>query len=113
MVDRRSLRKRVAEAILVSNAMTGETLGRIGNLSVDGLMLISAAPIPEEHVYQVHFPLRDALHMTHRLEIGIQCLWSDAARTERTFWAGCKIVDISEGDQALLDAWVERTAESV
>ena len=41
MVSRRSVRKRVAEAILVTNAMTGETLARVGNLSVDGMMLIS------------------------------------------------------------------------
>jgi len=41
MVARRSVRKRTAEVIIAINAMTGETIGRIGNLSVDGMMLIS------------------------------------------------------------------------
>jgi hypothetical protein len=113
MVARRSVRKRVAEAIVINNAMSGETLGRVGNLSVDGMMLISPKDIPEEHLYQVQFQLRDADQRVHRLEVGIQCLWAEAARTEHTFWAGCKIVDISPAEQQILDAWVERAAETV
>ena len=112
MVARRSVRKRVAEAILVTNAMTGETLARVGNLSVDGMMLISSHPIPEDWLYQVHFQLRDADQKTHRLEVGIQCLWTETARTENTYWAGCKIIDIAPAEQEILDAWVERAAET-
>lgn len=113
MVARRSVRKRAAESITVVNAMTGESMGRIGNLSVDGMMLISPSPLPEDHLYQVQFQLRDAQHAPHKLEVGIQCLWSEAARTEHTHWAGCKIIDISEAEQAVLDAWVERATEIV
>lgn len=113
MVARRSVRKRVGEAIVVINAMTGETIGRVGNLSVDGMMLISAHPLPEEHLYQVQLQLRDAAHVPHRMELGIQCLWSEAARTEHTHWAGCKIIDISEAEQSLLNGFVERSTEIV
>ncbi len=113
MVSRRSVRKRVAEAIMVTNAMTGETLARVGNLSIDGLMLISSHSIPEERLYQVQFQLRDADHNVHRLEIGIQCLWTEAARSANTYWAGCKIIDIAASEQQILDAWVERAAEAV
>lgn len=113
MVARRSVRKRAAESIAVTNAMTGEPMGRIGNLSVDGMMLICAHALPEGHLYQVQFQLRDATQNPHKLEIGIQCLWSEAARTEHTHWAGCKIIDISDDEQAVLDAWVERAAEAV
>ena len=38
---RKSVRKRVAQAMMVTDAFTGEGLGRIGNLSNDGMMLIT------------------------------------------------------------------------
>ncbi|GMU44773.1 MAG: PilZ domain-containing protein [Xanthomonadales bacterium] len=111
MVARRSVRKRTREAILVTNAMTGATIGRIGNLSADGMMLIGPAAIEESCLFQVQFLLRDAAAQPRRLEIGIQCLWSQAMRTERSHWAGCRIIDISPDEQQVLDAWVEHASE--
>jgi len=113
MVARRSVRKRTAEVIIAINAMTGETIGRIGNLSVDGMMLISQKPMREEQLFQVQFQLHDAHWALHRFEVGIQCLWCDEARTENTFWTGCKLIDVSEAEQVVLDAWVERALETV
>ncbi len=113
MVARRSVRKRTAEVIMAVNAMTGETLGRIGNLSVDGMMLISSHAMREEQLFQVQFQLHDAQWVQHRFEVGIQCLWCDEARTENTFWTGCKLIDISDAEQLVLNAWVERALETV
>lgn len=112
MVARRSTRKRTSEAILVTNAMTGATLGKIGNLSVDGMMLIGTASILEGSLFQVQFLLRDQQGQARRFEIGIQCLWSEATRAEKSHWAGCRIVDISASEQQILDAWVERAADA-
>lgn len=111
MVARRSVRKRTNEAILVTNAMTGATIGRIGNLSTDGMMLISPATAEEGCLFQVQFLLRDASGQPRRLEIGIQCLWTTSARTERSHWTGCRIIDIAPAEQQVLDAWVERASE--
>lgn len=113
MPSRRSIRKRTGESILVTDAMTGRTIGRIGNLSVDGMMLISAQPIAEGSLYQLQFQLADAQRLPHRMEVGIQCLWSEAARTEHTHWAGCRIIDIAPIEQLVLAGWVERAAETV
>ena len=111
MPARRSVRKRSKDAILVTNGMTGETIGRIGNLSVDGMMLITPQPLPEGCLYQLQFQLTDAAQQRRRMEIGIQCLWTEAARTERTFWTGCRIIDIAPSEQEILDGWVERASE--
>lgn len=111
MPARRSVRKRATDAIMVTNAMTGETLGRIGNLSVDGMMLITPQPLPEGCLYQLQFLLTDAQKQRRRMEIGVQCLWTDAASTERTFWTGCRIIDIAPSEQEILDEWVEGAAE--
>lgn len=113
MVTRRSARKRTAEAILVTNAMTGATLGKIGNLSVDGMMLISPAPVGEGCLFQLQFLLRDHSGQPRRLEIGVQCLWSEPARTERSHWSGFRIIDIAPSEQAVLDAWAELASDVV
>jgi len=111
MSERRSLRKQVSEALAVTDCMGGTSLGRIGNLSTDGMMLISPATVEEGCLFQVQFLLRDAGGQPRRLEIGIQCLWTTSARTERSHWTGCRIIDIAPAEQQVLDAWAERASE--
>lgn len=107
MTKRRSPRKRVSESLQIVDVMSGAILGRIGNLSADGLLLISSRPLPERHVYQVQFPLPGSGPAAARLEVGIQCLWTELANSEHSHWAGCQIVSISPAAREALDAWVE------
>lgn len=111
MSERRSVRKRVSESLQVIDFMTGAPLGRIGNLSTDGLMLISPRALAERHVYQVQFPLPGALPSAARLDVGIQSLWSEAASGEHSHWTGCQIISISPACQDMLDDWVARSAD--
>lgn len=112
MSQRRSVRKHVNEALQIIDMMTGAPLARMGNLSADGLMLISSHAVPEKHVYQVQFPLPGSTAAAPRLDVGIQCLWSEPASGEHSHWAGCHIISISREHRELLDAWVARGAES-
>lgn len=108
MSQRRSVRKQVVESLQAIDAITGTPLARIGNLSADGMMLISTRPLPERHVYQVRFPLSGPHGRTHRIEVGIQCLWSDSTSSDNSHWTGCQIISVSPSDQDALDAWVEQ-----
>jgi hypothetical protein len=101
----------VTESLQIVDMMTGAPLARLGNLSADGLMLISTRAVPEKHVYQVQFPLPGAATTMPRLEVGIQSLWSEAASGEQSHWTGCHIISISPEHRDLLDAWVERGSE--
>ena len=53
--QRRSRRKNPESLIQVVNAMTGHGMGRVGNLSVDGMMLIATTPTREDALYQFVF----------------------------------------------------------
>jgi hypothetical protein len=110
---RKSVRKRVTQVMMVTDAFTGESLGRIGNLSNDGMMLIAPKELPEEHFYQMHFTLIGNGMTPHKVEIGVQSLWCDQARTANTYWAGCKVIDISPADQTVLKQWVSLAEEVV
>lgn len=111
MSQRRSVRKSVSESLQIIDVMTGAALGRVGNLSAEGLMLISSHEMPDHHVYQVVFPLPNSGAAAAPLEVGIQCLWSEAASSEHSWWAGCQIVSISPADREALDNWVENAAD--
>lgn len=104
---RRSVRKKAAQAIVVSNSMTGESMGRIGNLSNDGMMLIASKHISEEYYFQVSFPLINKANQARKLEVGVQCLWSEQARSANSHWAGFRIIDIGDADLAYLKVWVD------
>lgn len=109
--QRRHARKPVAHALMVSNSMTGETLGRVGNLSADGMMLITPHPLHEGWYFQIGFALQVGAAPPKRLDVGIQCLWTEAARTAGSHWTGCKIIDIGGDDQQLLSAWLAQQNE--
>ena len=110
---RKSVRKRVTQVMMVTNAFSGESLGRIGNLSKEGMMLIVPKELPDEHYFQLNFTLQYGTQLNRKVEIGVQCSWCDAARTANTYWIGCKIIDISPDDAQQLARWVELAEEVV
>jgi hypothetical protein len=108
--QRRTKRKPPEQAIEVSNAMTGAVLGRVGNLSSDGMMLVASEPLRDDALYQFSFSLPDASGDKTSLELGVHEQWSEPVGGSNQYWAGFRIIDISERDAELLRAWVEREA---
>jgi PilZ domain len=96
---RKSQRYQISDRVAVLNALTGQQEGVLGNLSVDGLMLIADHPLAEEGLFQLSFLLPDGTGAARLVEVGAQCLWCDSAASTGTFWAGFKIVDVSDQDQ--------------
>ena len=54
---RRLTRKRPDVNLRVTDAMSGDVVGHLGNLSMQGMMLIAHAPIVEDGLYQFDFHL--------------------------------------------------------
>jgi len=105
--QRSSQRKRAETTIQVSNAITGQWVGHIGNLSVDGMLLISDQRLPDDALFQFIFQLPDAAGGRARnLEIGVHEQWSEAANVPGQFWTGFRIIDISPEDYEILYDWV-------
>lgn len=112
---RRSHRKGSREVILVSNSMTGDTVGRIGNLSADGLMLVANRGFGDDALFQFQFSLatEGVSSRPRRIEIGVHALWCEAARSPGSWWAGFRIIDISEEDQTVLETWLDSAESSL
>jgi len=106
--QRRALRKRANFTAVVTDVITGEPIGHLGNLSANGMLLISMRPPRSEAIYQVSLSLPGLGSAPQSIEVGIQEQWHEAAATPGQVWAGYRIVAIDDADAALLDAWLEQ-----
>ncbi len=105
--QRNSQRKRADTTIQVSNAITGQWIGHIGNLSVEGMLLISDQQMADDALFQFIFQLPDAeTGRSHKLEVGVHEQWSEAATVPGQFWTGFRIIDIGAEDYEILYDWV-------
>lgn len=103
---RRAKRKYVDGVVEVINTMTGAPLGRVGNLSASGIMLITNQAIPEDALFQVSFQVPSKRGRAIGFEIGLEEQWSEAASAPGYHWAGFRIIDISPQQFDALKAWI-------
>jgi hypothetical protein len=107
MNDKRRLpRKRPDIALQVRDAMTGEVVGRLGNLSTEGMMLIAHAPMLAAGLYQFVFHLPDSHGRLHPVEVGVHELWSDASSVHGQSWIGFRFIDVGASEDTLLREWL-------
>jgi hypothetical protein len=103
---RRSRRKPAYLTIPVVNKMTGQTLGRIGNLSADGMLLVCEVPITQGALFQLGFELSNAQGNPHSIDIGVQEMWTENANVPGQYWAGFQFIDVSDRDLAAIESWL-------
>jgi hypothetical protein len=108
---RRNKRKRADVIVQVTNALTGEVMGRVGNLSTDGMMLVANRALREDALYQFVFHLPDERGHAHPLEVGVHEQWSEPANVPGQFWAGFRFIDIGDDDFVLLSRWIGQDGE--
>lgn len=112
--QRRSRRKKAQQAIQVTNSITAETIGFIGNLSIDGMLLIANRALPDNALFQFSFELPGpAGSAVRRIEIGVHEQWSEPANIPGQFWAGFRIIDIDPQDRVALGAWVNAQEDQI
>ena len=106
--ERRSApRKPTSVPIEVTDSISGENIGRIGNLSRTGLMLICHRPLNDNALYQLRFRLPNPRGINDEIETGVHTMWTDQAATNGYQWSGLRIISISGAAAASLDHWLE------
>lgn len=107
--QRRAERKRANFTAVVTDVISGQPIGHLGNLSSTGMLLISAQAPRSEAIYQVSMSLPGAgrlLTESQPIEVGIQEQWHEPAASPGQIWAGFRIVAISDADAARLEGWL-------
>jgi len=103
---RRARRKRAVEVIDVHDTMTEQSVGRIGNLSESGMMLICAQPPYEDALFQFRFTVHSEDGRPKAVEVGAHHLWSDQANSPGQYWSGFRFIDMGQDSLATLREWV-------
>ena len=104
---RRARRRRAPETILVVDAMTERVVGRIGNLSETGMLLMAGTPLVDDALYQFRFSLPAQGGEEATVEIGAHLLWMDQASAPGQVWAGFRFIGMTEHQAGPLRAWIE------
>jgi hypothetical protein len=103
---RRLPRKRPSVALHVTDTMTGDVVGHIGNLSLDGLLLLAQWPIIDDALYQLSFHLPDVHGRLHPIEVGAHEQWSAPGTMRGQNWVGFRFVDLGSEDEKVLRDWL-------
>lgn len=107
--QRRAERKRTSATTIVTDVISGQTIGQLGNLSSTGMLLIGSHLPAAEGLYQVSMALppgrRTSAITPHTIEVGIQEQWHEPAASGQV-WAGYRIVAINEQDAVQLEHWL-------
>jgi hypothetical protein len=104
MIDKRKTSRKIADEVLeVADQITGTIVGRVVNISAEGLMLLSEEPIVTGSVYQLKMELPSSESDSKSIAFGAEAVWSMEATQPESFWTGFRIIDISSDDVILID----------
>jgi hypothetical protein len=103
--QRRKPRVTVPDHVDVQDAHSGNTLGRLVNLSEDGLMLVGSACIGPGAVFQLRLALMKD-NQRFELVVGAESLWCQDANDSGAHWTGFQIIDISPEHREIIDSVV-------
>ena len=109
MIDefRRARRRKVADTVIVVDTMVDGVVGRLGNLSETGMLLMANAALVEDALYQFRFNLNDAHGREQAIEVGAHLLWQDAAHASGQRWSGFRFITVPDDHMKQLREWID------
>ena len=104
--SRRADRRNVHETITVRDTMTEQVIGRLGNISESGMLLVASAPLLDDALYQLRFDIPDRNGRPVKIDVGAHLIWVGSANTPGQSWAGLRFLTISEEHLVTLRHWI-------
>ena len=109
---RRARRRNVPKPVAVFDLMTEQVIGRVGNLSESGMLLVATEPVVDDALYQLRFHLRDERGQDVPIDVGAHLVWSAAANTPGQACAGLRFLTIDREPLERLRQWVNAGPEA-
>ena len=103
---RRAKRRQVPQVVEVVDTMTEQVVGRIGNISETGMLLVTTAAGCDDALYQLEFRLHGPDQAEWVIGIGAHQLWSDLTRPPSVYWTGYRFIDIDSQASDRLRRWI-------
>ncbi len=104
MIEKRKSPRKIADDVLeVADQITGTQIGRVVNISAEGLMLLSQEPIVTGSVYQLVMQLPGSDDDVKKVVFGAEAIWTTETSQPDSFWTGFRIIDIENEDVLSID----------
>ena len=100
---RKSPRKIANEDLEVYDQITGDQVGKVVNISAEGLMLLSHEPFSIGSVYPFDLKLPNLIKKHSKISFGAEAVWSTEAAQPDNYWTGFRVIDISEENVLTID----------
>ena len=104
---RRVPRRKVTTTVAVIDTMTEAVIGRLGNLSETGMLMIASTSLVDDALYQLRFVLHDPHHPPLSIQVGVHLLWQDSASAPGQTWTGFRFIALLDSQMAQLRQWLE------
>ena len=105
--DQRRLRRRKSDdGIPVMDMMTLVPLGTISDLSETGMMIITAAPMYPDGLYQCEIRFPTAAGTIGTVLVGAQELWTRTDPESGRYAVGLRFIDIGKEERRRIHTWV-------
>ncbi len=108
--DRIHVRRRTSDYYTITDKASGKILGRVGNLSVGGFMLIAMDRLETGKVYQLKMTFPDIILDAKQMSLEGECRW--CAQNDLAGWweNGFEIRGLSQEAMTLLQNVIQRFA---
>jgi len=103
---RRAPRRQVSDLVPVTDQMRDSVVGRLGNVSETGILMLASAALRDDALYQLRFPLPLADGRSEWIDVGVHLLWSEPAHAPGQSWAGFRFLTLSREHRQLLRRWI-------
>jgi hypothetical protein len=109
MDDKRSRRRlHVISYLKVQEKVTDETLGRVVDMSMEGLGLFGQNPLTPDTKIELKMILPHAIEGRDEINFSGRVVWSQASDHPGFYDSGVQLVDVSEPDVVLLEQFIEK-----
>lgn len=105
---RRADRYDVPDTVQVVDTMTEAVVGRLGNISETGMLLIAHGSLIDDALYQ--FRLEVDGNRGHVIEVGAHLLWQDRASAAGQTWMGFRFIKVLDDHARPLQHWLQSLA---
>ena len=110
---RRAPRRQVAELVPVTDCMAETIIGRLGNVSETGMLMLASVPMHEDALYQLQFAIPGPHGQPRVLEVGAHLLWSEQTPAPGQAWVGFRFLTLSREHREQLRDWIAQESSAV
>jgi hypothetical protein len=104
MQEKRKLERCPVEEVLeVFDVHSERQLGRVVDITLEGLMITSETPILVNRIFQLLIPLPEPVEGCNEIRLGVESLWSRESDDGIRYWTGFHIICISDQDRACIE----------